>query len=178
MKNPLLRSAVRYLCVAALGASTSLRAQVLDKTPVLHLSFDNVSGTTVINSGTGGSGMNGTLNGTATIVPGGKFGSCLEITGSASSDASVRIANAVVPLNSDSAWTVAMWVKTTTPSGTWAYQGDGGWASHNTTFFMAINGGATGGTTAGGVSNSRGWGVGTGVINDGNWHPIVFTTDG
>src|ERR1039457_5908391 len=176
----------KLLVLGALFASlcASVQGQTpVDKTPVLHLSFDNVSGSTVINDGTGGSAMNGTLNGTgATIVPGGKFGNCLQVAGVAASDASCRIANAVVPLNvqGGSTWTVAMWVKTTTPGGTWAYQGDGGWAANNTTFFMAVNNGATGsqGTTAGGVRYGQGWQVGTAVINDGNWHHIVFTFDG
>jgi hypothetical protein len=171
----------KLLVIGALFASlcASVQGQTpVDKTPVLHLSFDNVSGTTVINSGSGGSAMNGTLNGTAATVAGGKFGNCLEITGSASPDASCRIANAVVPLNTGNAWTVAMWVKTSTSGGTWAYQGDGGWGSGNTTFFMAVNNGGAGGTTAGGVRNSFGWEVGTAVINDGNWHHIVFTCNG
>ena len=172
----------KLLVLGALFASlcASVQGQTpVDKTPVLHLSFDNVvSGTNVVNTGSGGSAMNGTLNGTAAIVAGGKFGNCLEITGSASPDASCRIANAVVPLNTGNAWTVAMWVKTTTAGGTWAYQGDGGWGSGNTTFFMAVNNGGAGGTTAGGVRNSFGWEVGTAVINDGNWHHIVFTCNG
>ena len=47
--------------------------------PVLHMTFDNVSGTTVVNQGSGGSAMNGTLTGSATIVSGGRFGNALSI---------------------------------------------------------------------------------------------------
>src|ERR1035437_2686831 len=173
---------IKLLVLGALFASLCASVQgqaVTDKTPVLHMSFDNVSGTNVINDGSGGSGMNGTLTGAgATIVGGGKFRNALSISCADSSDAYVGMANAVVPLNTANAWTVAMCVKTTTASGTWAYQGDGGWGYGNTTFFMAINGGATGGTTAGAVRNSLGWEVGTAVINDGNWHHIVFTCSG
>jgi hypothetical protein len=176
---------IKLLALSALFASlcASVQGQTpVDKTPVLHLSFDNVSGSTVINSGFGGSAMNGTLNGTATIVPGGKFGNCLQVTGVNAPDASCRIANAVVPLNvqGGSTWTVAMWVKTSTPGGTWAYQGDGAWVANNTTFFMAVNNGNTSsqGTTAGAVRWGVGWQVGTATINDGNWHHIVFTFDG
>ena len=79
-----LKLAVCGALFASLCASVQGQTPV-DKTPVLHLSFDNVSGTTVINDGFGGSAMNGTLNGTATIVSGGKFGNCLSITGADSS---------------------------------------------------------------------------------------------
>jgi Concanavalin A-like lectin/glucanases superfamily len=168
----------------ALGALfASLCASVQGQTPVLHLSFDNVSGSTVINDGSGSSAMDGTLNGTATIVGGGKFGNCLQVLGSASSDASCRIASAVVPLNvaDGNAWTVAMWIKTTTRGGTWAYQGDGGWAANNTTFFMAkADTGTTGVNThaPGGVRYGQGWQQGTTTVDNGQWHHIVFTFNG
>ena len=105
MKNPILKAAARCLFAAVLGVSASLYGQ---PTPVLHLSFDNVSGTTVINDGSG-VGMDGTMNGTATIVPGGMFGNCLQVTGVRSTAGYVSIANAVVPLNvsGGSTWTVA-----------------------------------------------------------------------
>jgi hypothetical protein len=171
---------VALLCASAQGQTP------VDKTPVLHLSFDNVSGSTVFNDGFGGSAMNGTLystaNGTATIVSGGKFGNCLQVTGPGSADAACRIANAVVPLNvqAGSAWTVAMWIKTTTQGGTWAYQGDGAWQPNNTTFAMVVNNGSTGnnGPAAGGVRYGQGWQQGTATVDDGNWHQIVFTWDG
>jgi hypothetical protein len=178
MKTPLFRTIARCLCIAAVGASTSLQAQVVDKTPVLHLSFDNVSGTTVFNSGSGGSAMNGTLNGTATIVPGGRFGNALSVSGSLANEGSVRIANAVVPLNASSPWTVAMWVQTFSPGGAYAYQGGGGWAEANTMFYLNP-GSAAAGNRAGGVRWGQGWVSGTAeYIPDGNWHHIVVMSDG
>lgn len=39
--------------------------------PVLYFSFNNISGSSVINQGSGGSAMNGTLTGSAAIVTGG-----------------------------------------------------------------------------------------------------------
>jgi Concanavalin A-like lectin/glucanases superfamily/PA14 domain len=171
----------KLLALGALFASLciSVRGQ---PTPVLHLSFDNVSGSTVINDGSGSSAMDGTLNGTATIVGGGKFGNCLQVLGVASSDASCRIANAVVPLNvtAGSAWTVGLWIKTTTQGGTWAYQGDGGWAANDTTLFMALNNGSAGNAShaAGGVRFGQGWQQGTTAVDNGQWHHIVFTFDG
>ena len=167
---------------AALAAGSAQAQTPVNKTPVLHLSFDNVSGSTVINGGFGGSAMNGTLNGGASIASGGKFGNCLQVTGVDSWDASCRIANAVVPLNvtAGNAWTVAMWIQSTTAGGAWAYQGNGGWDANNTTFFMAVNNGTSTsqGTTAGGVRWGQGWEVGTATVNDGAWHHIVFTFDG
>ena len=186
MKTLTLNAVTRCLCTAALFASLGAIVQgqtLVDKTPVLHMSFDNVSGTTVINDGSGGSAMNGVLNGAgATIVGGGKFGNALQVTGVASSDASVRIANAVVPFNvqGGGAWTLALWIQTSTKGATWAYQGDGGWNAGNTTFFTAINNGGTGNASdaAGGVRNSSGWEQGTTTVDDGLWHHIVFTYDG
>jgi hypothetical protein len=185
MKTPLLKAVARGLFAIAVGACTSLQAQVVDKTPVLHLSFDKVSGTTVgsivTNTGSGGLGMNGTLNasaeGTIAIVGGGKFGNALSVSGTASTDTSCRIANSVVPLNGNATWTVAMWVQTTAPGGAYAYQGGGGWGNGNTLFYL--NSGSGGGTQAGGVRNSQGWVTGTTTtINDGNWHHIVVTCNG
>ena len=173
----------KLLALGALFASLCVSVQGQTPTPLLHLSFDNVSGTTVINDGSGSSAMDGTLNGAgATIVGGGRFGNCLQVTGVASDAASCRIANAVVPLDvtASSAWTVAMWIKSSTQGGTWAYQGDGGWASHNTTFAMVVNNGAAGvnGHAAGGVRHSVGWEQGTAIVDNGQWHHIVFTWDG
>jgi len=143
--------------------------------PLLHLSFDNVSGSTVINSGVGGSAMNGTLNGSATIVSGGKFGNCLSISGANASSSSCRIASSVVPLTvgAGSTWTVAMWIKSSTAGGCYAYQGDGGWASGNTVFYL--NSSFNTGTNAGGVRWGQGWETGTAGVNDGNWHHVVLT---
>jgi hypothetical protein len=150
---------------------------------VLHLSFDKVGGTIVTNDGSGGLAMNGTLNGTATIVGGGKFGNCLQVAGAAASDASVRIASAVIPLNVGSgqpSWSVAMWFQTTTPGGCFAYQGSGGWAGGNTDFYLTGggNGGRGAGNHAGAVRNGQEWEEGTTDVNDGLWHHFVLTFDG
>src|SRR4051794_11436349 len=77
MKTKFLKAA---LCLFLTGASSLVQAQVLDKSPLVHLSFDKIAtnGTTtnVINEGTGGTLMNGVMNssasGGATIVPGGR----------------------------------------------------------------------------------------------------------
>jgi len=152
----------------------------LGSEPVLHMTFDNVSGTTVVNQGSGGSAMNGTLTGTATIsANGGRFGNALSIPSGASSAAYVLVSSSVVPLNYNGNWTVGMWLKTTTAGGTYLYQGAGAWASGNQTFYLD-NGFATvgSGSHAGGVQNSGGWVAGTAAINDGTWHFVVLTGNG
>ena len=136
--------------------------------PVLHMTFDNVSGTTVVNQGSGGSTMNGTLTGTATIsTNAGRFGNALSIPTGASTAAYVLVSSSVVPLNYNGNWTVGMWLKTTTAGGAYLYQGAGAWASGNQTFYLNNGAGSVGsGTHAGGVQNSGGWVGGTAAIND------------
>jgi autotransporter-associated beta strand protein len=143
--------------------------------PLLHLSFDNVSGKAVINSGTGGSAMNGTLSGTAVITTGGRFGNALSIGSGAADAGYVLIPNSVVPLNTSGNWTVAMWINTSTAGGVYAYQGDGGWGWGNTTFHL--NNGSSGGAgaQAGGVRWGEGWERGTASLTDGAWHFVVMT---
>ncbi len=147
--------------------------------PVLHLSFDNVSGGTVINQGSGGTNMNGTLTGTASIVSGGRFGNALSIPSGLATNAFVLITNSVNPLNITSPnnnWTLGMWLKTSTAGGVYAYQGSGGWSSGNTEFYLENGTAGDGaGTHAGGVRYAQGWQSGTNVINDGNWHFVVMT---
>lgn len=144
--------------------------------PLLQMSFDTVIGTTVVNQGSGGAAMNGTLTGTATIVSGGRFGNALSIPSGASSAAYVLITNSVVPLDATGNWSVGLWVKTGTAGGAYLNQSDGGWGSGNTTFYL--NNGSGAGTKAGGVRYAQGWEQGTKVINDGQWHFIVLTAGG
>lgn len=144
--------------------------------PVLKMSFDNVNGTTVVNQGSGGSAMNGTLTGTATITGGGRFGNALSIPAGASSAAYVLINSPVVSLNAAGNWSVGLWVKTTTVGGAYLNQGDGGWTSGNTTFYL--NNGSGAGTKAGGVRWGQGWTQGTATINNGQWRFIVLTASG
>jgi hypothetical protein len=169
---------IKLLVLGALFASlcASVQGQVIDKTPVLHFSFDNVSGTTVNNDGSGGPTLNGTLNGTATIVGGGKFGNCLSISGATAGAASVRVANAVVPLTVGNTWTLAMWIQTTTPGACYAYQGDAGWGPNNTSFYLNNGNGA--GDYQGGVRYGTGWEEGTTAVDDGAWHHVVMVCNG
>jgi autotransporter-associated beta strand protein len=148
--------------------------------PLLYMSFDNISGgVTVVNDGSGGAVMNGGIIGTASIVSGGRFGgNCLSIPATVNAGY-VKVTNGVVPFSGSTTWTVAMWIKTTTAGGVYLYQGNGAW--NNTgganTIFHLSNGSfaTTGGTKAGGVSWGRGFEAGSTTINDGNWHFVVMT---
>jgi autotransporter-associated beta strand protein len=146
--------------------------------PVLWLTFDQVGSGVVTNLGTGGSAMNGTLTGTASIVSGGRYGKALNIPDGAATAAYVLVNNAVVPLNATAgnSWSVGLWLKTATAGAAYFYQGDGGWASGNTEFYLE-NGtaGAGAGTHAGGVRYAQGWESGTATINNSAWHFVVMT---
>src|SRR5439155_13069278 len=97
--------------------SVSISASTV-ATPLLYMSFDNVSGSTVVNDGSGGTAMNGILNGTASIVSGGRFGgNCLSLSATVNAG-SVRITNSVVALNVSGTWTVGLWLKTSSQGGT------------------------------------------------------------
>jgi autotransporter-associated beta strand protein len=153
----------------------------LSSDPVLFMTFDSVSGSgagaTVYNQGSGGSTMNGTISGNATIVPGGRFGNALNIPASSDSTASSVVINSpVVNFNNAGTWTWGIWVQTTTPGGTYMYQGNNTtWASGYTTFYLNNGGGTGTSTKAGGVRYSQGWEEGTKTITDGQWHFIAMT---
>jgi len=147
--------------------------------PLLHLSFDNVSGTTVNNDGSGGAALNGTLTGTAVITNGGKFGAnALYVSGVNNSDGYVLVNDPVVPLNVSAGknWTVALWFKTTTAGGVFGYQGDGAWANGNTTLYLTSGSYLTTGSKVGAVRWGQGNEAGTtSGLNDGNWHHFAMT---
>jgi autotransporter-associated beta strand protein len=147
--------------------------------PLLSLSFDSTNGTTVVNQGSGGAVMNGTLTGTnVSIVSGGHSGKALMVSNGPATTGYLLINNPVVNFNNSGTWTVAMWLKTTTAGGVYLYQGSGGWASGNTEFYLE-NGtqGDGAGTHAGGVRWGQGWVSGTTNLNDGTWHFVAMTVN-
>lgn len=154
----------------------------LPSLPVCYMSFDHVTATNagglVINEGSGGSAYNGTIEGTATIAPGGRRGNGLKIPGGSANAAYVLVNSAVVSMTGANAWTMALWLQTSTSGGVYAYQGAGSWASGNMTFYL--NEGSDNGTGnfAGGVSYAQGWEEGSIAINDGKWHFVVMTCNG
>jgi autotransporter-associated beta strand protein len=143
--------------------------------PLLRLSFDNVGGATVTNDGAGGAALNGTITGSgATIAAGGHSGNGLSIGSGAVNAGYVRINDAVVNFDVSGSWTWGMWIKTTTPGAAYLYQGAGGWASGNSSFYLN-SGGTTAGTKGGGVRWGQNWQTGTATLNDGTWHFIAMT---
>jgi len=149
-------------------------------TPLLYMSFDNVTGSTVNNDGSGGAAMNGGIIGTATIVSGGRLGGNALSIPAAVNAGYVMVTNGVVPFSGSTAWTMALWLKTSTAGGTYLYQGNGAWnntGGANTVFHLNNGAFDTRGSKAGGVSYGRGWEAGSANINDGNWHFVVMTCD-
>jgi autotransporter-associated beta strand protein len=161
------------------GTAVNAGTLKLAQDAVLHFSFDNVSGNTVINDGTGGAAMNGTLIGSgAGIVSGGRYGNALSVNGigGAALTNVVVVSNTVVRTDGTGSWTVAEWIKTATAGAAYLYQGDGGWTTGNTMFNLNQGSTASGGTRAGGVRYAGGFETGTRTgLNDNNWHFIVMT---
>lgn len=143
--------------------------------PVVYMSFDNVSGTNVINDGTGGAAMNGTVTGAGATIATGKNGSGLSLSGDGSK---VVINHRVTALDGSSpgvSWTLGMWIQTTTAGAGFAYQGAGAWAANNTDFYLINTNGPGSGGHVGAVRNSDGFMAGSVTVNDGNWHFIAIT---
>jgi autotransporter-associated beta strand protein len=161
----------------ALGQSNNSNL-VATLQPLLWFTFSQAGGGVVTNQGTGGSALNGKLTGTASISSSGRYGNCLSIPSGAANAAYVLVNNPVVAMTGANAWTIGMWVKTSTAGGVYAYQGSGGWASGNMMFYL--NEGSDGGygTKAGGVSYAQGWEEGTTAINNNTWHFVVMTCNG
>lgn len=143
--------------------------------PLLHLSFDNTNGSTVINGGSAGAALNGTLTGSnVTITNSGRYGKGLRVGTNAVNTGYVLVNNPVINFNNSGTWSWAMWVRSTNAGGAYMYQGDGGWGSGNTSFYLNP-GNAASGTKGGGVRYAQGWQTGTAVLNDGNWHHIAMS---
>jgi len=88
------------------------------------------------------------------------------------------INNPVLPLTGANPWTIALWVKTTTAGGVYAYQGSGGWVSGKHDFLSEP------GQRHWLRHQSRGSWLGArlgdrnGRHQCGNWHFLVMTCNG
>jgi autotransporter-associated beta strand protein len=157
-----------------LGPNTNLIATLQ---PLVWLTFDSVGSAIVTNAGTGGSAMNaGIIGSGAAIVSGGRYGKALSLNGDGSS---VRITNRVTAFDGNTAgvsWTLALWLKTSQAGAGYAYQGDGGWVSGNTAFYLN-QGNTTSGTRAGAVRWGGGWLTGNAALNDNNWHFVAISVN-
>jgi autotransporter-associated beta strand protein len=141
--------------------------------PVADYSFDNVSGTTVLNTGTGGTAMNGLLTGSASIVSGGKFGNAVSLA----SGASVVVNSGITDLGGAANWTISAWVHTTTAGASLLNKSSGGWAYDNSIFYLG-DGSAAG---SGGIPSSVRFGRGffqasstSPAVNNGTWHLVTY----
>jgi len=158
-------------------ASGTLRIGSLD--PVARYTFDDVNGNTVVNSGTGGAAMNGTLAGGAGITGrSGRVGPVLTLSGGASVD----INNPITDLGNNGSWTISAWTKTDTPGGTLLTKGNGtGWSSGNTIFYLGDgNTGGSGGIPSG-VRYAGGFfqgSTGATSVADDAWHQVTYVNDG
>lgn len=164
---------------ASYTGGTNISSGVLRLTkiaPVASYSFDNVSVATVVNDGSGGASMNGTLTGGALIVTGGQTGNAVSLTGGAS----VNINNPIADLGNNGSWTVSAWVKTTTPGATILSKSDGGWGSGNTIFYLGD--GTAGGS--GGIPSAVRWGGGfyqgstaATAVNNNAWRQVTYVNN-
>ncbi|HUO10842.1 MAG TPA: LamG-like jellyroll fold domain-containing protein [Phycisphaerae bacterium] len=145
--------------------------------PVADYSFDNISGSTVVNTGTGGSAMNGALTGGASVVSGGRFGNAVSL----SAGAAVNIPNSIADLGGKSAWTLSAWVKTTTPGSTILDKSDGGWTWDNSIFYLGDGTGPGTGNLPSSVRYGRGFvqaATGTPSVVNGAWHLVTYVSTG
>jgi fibronectin-binding autotransporter adhesin len=141
--------------------------------PVAAYSFDDVSGSTVINTGTGGPAMNGTLTGGAAIASDGKFGNAVSL----SNGASVVVSNPITDTGGAADWTISAWVRTTTPGAAILDKSDGGWTWDNSVFYLGSGNGAGTGGVPSAVRYGRGFfqaGASTPSVDDGTWHLVTY----
>jgi hypothetical protein len=145
---------------------------------VASYTFDSVGGSTVVNGGTGGAAMNGTLAGGAAIVAGGRSGNAVSLAGGAS----VNINNPIINLGNTGNWTVSAWVKTSTPGASILTKGDGaGWSNGNTIFYLGD--GTAGGS--GGIPSAVRWAGGfyqgsisASAVNNNAWRQVTYVNSG
>ncbi len=140
---------------------------------VANYTFDSTGGITVLNSGTGGTAMNGVLANGATIVSGGRFGNALSLT----SGASLNISNPIESLSNTGTWTVSAWVKTATAGATIVSKSSGGWASGNSVFYLGDGTGAGSGGIPSAVRYAGGFYQGSTAatsVTDNTWHLVTY----
>jgi autotransporter-associated beta strand protein len=168
-----LTAANTYTGATTISAGV-LRLGQQSATAVANYSFDNVSGSTVVNDGTGGAGMNGALANGASVVPGGQSGNAVTL----SNGASVNINSPIVNMGNTASWTVSAWVKTTTAGSSILTKGNGtGWSNGNTIFYLGDGTGQGSGGIPSGVRHSGGFfqgSTGATAVNDGAWHQVTY----
>jgi autotransporter-associated beta strand protein len=155
---------------------------VSQATPLASYNFNSVSGTTVNNTGSGGSSLNATLNpngGTGTINVTGGPTTALGAFNLNGDGTTVDIPTGVTDLSGSSAWTVSLWVKTTQSGMTLFNKGDGtNWGNGFSTFYLGSGNNDGIGGVPDAVRYAGGWLAGSTSVNDGNWHLLTYTNTG
>ncbi len=166
--GPTVITAGKILLNPASGAA----AAVIN--PVADYSFDALSGTTVINTGSGGASMNGVLTGSASIAAGGKIGNALNLTGGGS----LVVNNTITDTGGAANWTISAWVKTTTPGGSILNKSDGTtWTWDNSIFYLGDGSGAGSGGIPSAVRYGRGFfqaSAASPSVTNGAWHMVTY----
>jgi autotransporter-associated beta strand protein len=159
--------------------NTTVNAGILRLAPISAVAtytFDSVTGSIVTNTGFGGAAMNGTLANGAAVVTGGQTGNAVSLSGGASVD----INSPVADLGNDDFWTVAAWVKTTTPGASILSKGNGGWANGNTVFYLGDGTGPGSGGVPSSVRYAGGFlqgAAGARSVIDGAWHHVAYVNN-
>ena len=147
--------------------------------PIASYSFANVSGTTVVNDGTGGTAMNGTFNangGTGSITTTGGPQAGLGVLNLNGTGSTVDINSGITDLGGNGTWSVSAWIKTTQAGATLFNKGNGsGWASGYSTFYLGDGANDGSGGLPDTVRWGGGWVAGNKPVNDGTWHQITYT---
>ena len=171
--------------VGTFSGTTTVNAGTLrlaPAAPIVSFSFANVSGSTVVNDGTGGSGMNGTLNangGSGFITTSGGPAAGMGALVLNGSGTTVDINSGVTDLGGSGTWTVSVWIKTMQAGATILNKGDGtNWNSGFSTFYLG-NGNNTGsGGRPDAVRWGGGWVASAASVNNGAWHMVTYTSSG
>ncbi len=172
--------------------------------PIGAYSFDNVNdnangngtgnpitsgtlaaGDVVVNSGTGGTALNGVVNtadyagsGSGASLVAGKFGNGLQLDGLGTS---VDIPSQITPSSGTVPYTLSVWVNTTLPGAAFVSKNNGGdtFNTGNMTYYLGTNPpSGTPGTLPTGVQNTGGFLQGGTPVVDNMWHMLTFVSTG
>jgi hypothetical protein len=157
-----------------LSGTTSATVTLASATNLLaRWKFDETSGTTASNSGSGGSSLNGTLSGGPAWNINGYLEGSLTLSGANQQYVSVPD-NSTLDFTSGAAFTISAWVK---PAGFGAASVDP-ILSHGSGYKLSLTGGSTNkgvSFTVGGVTLNPATTDETALLGDGNWHLVTAT---
>jgi fibronectin-binding autotransporter adhesin len=158
------------ISAGTLQLSTANLASGVSPVALYNFAQTGTGSTAIVNLGTGGTAMNGGLQGSASIVSGGRNGqNALSLPGLGGSR--VLISSGIINMSSAQNWTVDGWFETSGTGATLFYKGSGGWTTGNDTFYLTNGNATAGGTKVGAVRYAGGWiNDTTTAVNNGAWH--------